>query len=489
RLDSVNYVDDGETVSYEYDAVGNRRVMTDSVGITSYDYDDLYRLITVTNPFTGTVGYDYDDAGNRNQLTYPDDKIVTYAYDADNRLTHVHDWSGGNGSGYFMDSEQRLGIAHSQDIALGDVDGDGDLDAFVANDGHNRLWLNNGDGIFSDSGQSLGNYDAVELQLGDLDGDGDLDAFVANGGSDNEPNQVWLNNGQGVFTNSGQNLGNAWSYAAPLGDLDGDGDLDAFVGNRFSPDEVWLNDGGSQFTNSGQSLGNAVTWAVSLGDLDGDGDLDAFVSNIGPNQVWQNDGSGNFSNSGQNLGNAATYNTALGDVDDDGDLDAFVVQVSNSNRLLLNDGNGNFTDSGQHLGSDFSWDVSLTDLDGDGDLDAFISAVGNRVWLNQGNAQGGTVGIFANTGQEMSSYLGDGVGIGDLDGDSDPDAFIANSNGGEPNTVWLNASTTTYQYDVAGRLITTTLPNGVITVNGYDAANRLTSLHQTDSASGQLVAE
>ena len=58
------------------------------------------------------------------------------------------------GSGLF--SGQTLGHSTNTDVALGDVDGDGDLDAFVANDYDNRIWLNDGSGNFTDSGQQLG---------------------------------------------------------------------------------------------------------------------------------------------------------------------------------------------------------------------------------------------------------------------------------------------------------------------------------------------
>ena len=95
RMASINYVADGQTVSYAYDAVGNTRVMTDAIGTTQYAYDDLYRLTEVINPFDQSVRYAYDLNGNRTQLTYPDDKVVGYTYDDDNRLATVTDWLSG----------------------------------------------------------------------------------------------------------------------------------------------------------------------------------------------------------------------------------------------------------------------------------------------------------------------------------------------------------------------------------------------------------
>ena len=109
---------------------------------------------------------------------------------------------------------------------------------------------------------------------------GDLDAFVAN--YDGQPNTIWVNDGQGTFTDSGQRLGNETTRDVDLGDLDGDGDIDAFAVN-FEPGKVWLNDGYGNFTDSGQNLDheNANSRDVELGDLDGDGDLDAFVADSG----------------------------------------------------------------------------------------------------------------------------------------------------------------------------------------------------------------
>jgi len=189
----------------------------------------------------------------------------------------------------FRDNGQGEEPTNSLGVSLGDLDGDGDLDAFVANGSNqpNRVWLNNGSGTFADSGQTLGSENSTGVSLGDLDGDGDLDAFVANGG--NQPNRVWLNNGSGTFADSGQALGSSNSLGVSLGDLDGDGDLDAFVANYNQPNGVWLNNGSGTFADSGQAFGSSDSYGVSLGDLDGDGDLDAFVANYNqPNRVWLN---------------------------------------------------------------------------------------------------------------------------------------------------------------------------------------------------------
>jgi hypothetical protein len=347
----------------------------------------------------------------------------------------------------FVDSGQRLSDLRSLAVALGDVDEDGDLDALVANsrgDGQpDMVWLNDGAGQFSDSGQRLGSSSTEAVALGDLDGDGDLDAFVAT----DWINGVWLNDGTGTFTDSGQRLSDLLSFAVALGDLDGDGDLDAFVGNADhesggQPNAVWLNDGAGTFSHSGQSVGDSTTLVVALGDLDGDGDLDAFVASgddMGEaDEVWLNDGTGTFSDTGQRLGSSSSHAMALGDLDGDGDLDAFVGVAHGlpDNKVWLNDGAGNFSDSGQDLSGPNVADVAFGDLDGDGDLDAFMGTYygGNEVWLNDG------AGNLSASDQNMGDSDSRGLALGDLDGDGDLDAFVAEFGwpDGQPNKVWLN---------------------------------------------------
>jgi RHS repeat-associated protein len=92
RLTTITYAD-ASTVSYSYDADGNRTSMADAHGTTSYAYDALDRVRSIAQP-GGTVLYAYDKVGNRVSLTYPDSKRMTYTYDAANRLAQVRDWKG-----------------------------------------------------------------------------------------------------------------------------------------------------------------------------------------------------------------------------------------------------------------------------------------------------------------------------------------------------------------------------------------------------------
>lgn len=336
------------------------------------------------------------------------------------------------GTGFFADSGQALGKMTAECVALGDLDGDGDLDVFVSNTyEQSQVWFNDGQGRFTDTGQRLGDTYNERVVLGDLDGDGDLDAFKLGRGP-----HLWWNDGNGFFT-AGVTLSWVGSGDVALGDLDGDGDLDAYVANRPNrADMVWFNDGRGNFTDSGQRLGNWWSNVVALGDLDGDGDLDAFVgTGDGHTGVWLNDGQGFFSDSGQLLGGGVSAAVSLGDLDGDGDLDAF--RPDRSQKVWLNDGGGQFTPTGPSTPILATVSAPLGDVDGDGDLDAVIGQYNgfpNQVWRNDGQ------GILVDSGQRLGRFTTHGMALGDLDGDGDLDAFAGNwDDPGEANQVWLNA--------------------------------------------------
>ena len=78
------------------------------------------------------------------------------------------------------------------------------------------------------------------------------------------------------FTDSGQNLGNSMTRSVFLGDIDKDGDLDFIAGNsHYQSNKIYINNGVGIFSDSGQNLGSSIgTYGVALGDVDNDGDLD-----------------------------------------------------------------------------------------------------------------------------------------------------------------------------------------------------------------------
>lgn len=344
-----------------------------------------------------------------------------------------------------------------QEISLADLTGNGYLDAYLAigpggepYQHPDYVLFNQGDGHFIDSGQRLDNFDSRSVKLGDLTGDGYIDAAVAH-----DSVSIYRNDGQGFFpfgqrtlprepiTGRSDDPSTGVLYIA-LDDLNGDGILDIFgatccsgalVQPEFRPlpaeDNVWLGYGDGHFEQSRQLLAQTGSNAVALGDLNGDGFLDAFIASgrtmnpdrstpIGTsNTVWFNDGRGNFRDSGQRLGQMESLKVALGDLNDDGFPDA-VVGNRGQDEIWLNDGQGNFMLDEQELGSDATRFVFVADLSGDGHLDIFIGDdTQGQVWFNDG------AGNFTAGDQLMEYDRYDGLALGDLTDEGSIDVFIA----------------------------------------------------------------
>lgn len=299
-------------------------------------------------------------------------------------------------------------------LAVGDADGDNDLDIAIGSTDEERLHRS---GEFlaplwthSESGQK-------SMAWGDADGDIDLDLLVANTTSSSGQVQLFLNDGLGNLGTSA-----AWSVAITgvhtiaWGDMDSDGFLDIAVG-RNGQNLVYRNNRDTTFTLYWQAEAQFNTYALAWGDYDQDGDLDLAVGNYG-----ESDGEGELNllyenvagTSGRTftihtLGTDAFHTTSLdwGDWDNDGDLDLAVGNYAEKDQIFVN------SNSSPGL-PQFFWlwasdetlnttGVAWGDKDNDGDLDLAVSQDGT-----------GLNGIYDNNLVVPSHLPNSGFGVATL---------------------------------------------------------------------------
>ena len=234
--------------------------------------------------------------------------------------------------------------------------------------------------VTAEAGLTGGFGPALGVVTADLDDDGRLDLYVAN---DAKPNNLWRNRGPGPqgrvrFTDEALLAGAAvdaagkaqGSMGVDAGDFDGDGDLDLFMTHlNQETNTLYLNDGGGMFADASAASGLGAPSLAYTGfgtawiDYDNDGWLDLLVANGAvtrilalvrrgdpfplhqPNQLFRNRGGAGggprFVEVTAEAGEVFTLSevsrgAAFGDVDDDGDVDVLLTNNSGPARLLVN---------------------------------------------------------------------------------------------------------------------------------------------------------
>ena len=411
-------------------------------------------------------------------------------------------------------------------VAILDYDRDGDLDLYVTNGPGtaNSLFVNQltetGTLSFIDQGAASGagaaDQDSNGVCYGDLDNDGDDDLLVL---GREEANRLFENLGDGTFAEvvgSGLEGGDFSHIGCSLGDVDGDGLLDAFVGNATDlsnqfglagvdsfafnhRNQLFVNLGGLQFADRTATSGvlhlvglettdpepATITWAVAMVDVDGDGDIDIAqaddqASAPGPKRgkihILINDGTGYFTDLPVDLNPFSVGNwmsLSFGDLNCDGNLDFFSSNFGDyglawlsslfglppyqlgqeMSRWLLGNGDGTFVDSlGDGNASVFGWGSGIADLDNDGDPDILYHG-GIDGYFTTFEDNPGVVlenqGCTASFEQNLEAFRGEGltrgthgVALGDLDRDGRIDVVTTSEHTLPAGVPWVPSPAT-----------------------------------------------
>lgn len=243
-----------------------------------------------------------------------------------------------------------------------DVNGDGWVDLFLANlstsfsAAPNALYTNEGNGTFSSNPDNLLVNGASRFSFSgnwaDVDGDKDLDVYVANA---HASDQLYYNDGAGNFTINTDDVEfnqiNTISYRAAWGDFDNDGDLDFFVPTEVEFNYLYENDGAGHFTRTAGPWedDDDDTACAAWADFDNDGDLDLFLTSFygNNNYLFRNDG-GVFIREESHSIPVLDGFSGIADLDNDGFLDIVMA-------------NGGFPDTYRHVavyfnqGNDNHW--------------------------------------------------------------------------------------------------------------------------------------
>ena len=324
--------------------------------------------------------------------------------------------------------------------AAGDFDSDGDIDLFVVRGdvGPNLLYRNDGDNTFTDIAATAGlqftksateNYRHSGPMFADMDGDGDLDLYM--GGVHGDPCLIFANNGDGTFsdvtaTSGIAGVGSAQNISGAFGDYDLDGDLDLLVSHWQTPrsrtapgdtEHLWRNE-------STPTEIRFVSASVAAG-------LSPSIMTLPDPLAGTDDKDFSFAPS-------------FARINDDLFPDIIMVADFNTSMVFMNNTDGTFTNvtDVDVIRDDSGMGSAIGDYDNDGDLDWFVTSIyregtgmdpnGNRLYRNDG---GVFVDVTLAAGVENGSW-GWGACFLDLNNDGNLDLFHTNGWQSDPLFDW-----------------------------------------------------
>ncbi len=366
-------------------------------------------------------------------------------------------------------------------IFAGDINGDGFWDAVVTSavfppeppsSVEIRILINDGNGLFTDETDTIisGPVPATTAMnmifFADFNGDNRTDILLVGHGYDaepfpGEPHYLLLSTADGHLVDASSNLPGHSDLAlyAAVGDIDDDGDLDIYVGNRGSVKDLpyvlltyfLINDGSGGFTENTSRLPASLTeldvfrndTAAAIADMNGDGHVDLISGtasstwNVHPSTIFYNDGAGNFSDDLKRdlpygpIGETEAATDVLPiDLNGDGRLDLMISQMDNdainpqragrSIQILIQESDGSFTDESNLRianGEAYKPDEPIIsyfapiDFDGDGDLDLYLEDSGGHspddpvILLNDGTGHFTVVTRQAFTGIDTNLFM------------------------------------------------------------------------------------